>query len=88
MICAISQYRKECTETTDVALTQSKMEKCEKGRKDEDRHTKKNDERETLTYFLMTSSISAHSFSFSLIHFHLPQTRHKTDSFSRRTELR
>jgi len=57
------------------------MEKCEKGRKDEDGHTKKNDERETLTYFLMTSSISAHSFSFSYLAHSFSSSANKTQDW-------
>jgi len=52
------------------------MEKCEKEQKDG--HTKRNDERETLTYFLMTSSISAHSFSFSFLAHSFSSSANKT----------
>lgn len=48
------------------------------GRKEEDRYTKKSDERETLAHFLMTSSISAHSFSFSFLAHSFSSSANKT----------
>lgn len=57
------------------------MKKSKRKRKGEDRCTKKSDERETWTYFLMTSSISAHSFSFSFLAHSFSSSANKTQDW-------